>query len=82
MQMTVKGVKLRSESFLSISPGILELWRKTLGGGADSASPAWIVLSCFRMVEEKQDGGVFCPCRGKIELNNINFSGKIRIKRK
>ena len=36
MQMTVNGVKLKSESFFSISPGIFELWRKTLGG-ADSA---------------------------------------------
>ena len=32
MQMTVKGVKLKSESFFSISPGILKLWRKTLVG--------------------------------------------------
>ena len=31
-KMSVKGVKLKSESFFSISPGVLELWRKTLGG--------------------------------------------------
>ena len=31
--MTVKGVRLKSESFFAISHGILELWRKTLGGG-------------------------------------------------
>ena len=35
--MSVKGVKLKSESYFSISPGVLELWRKNLGGGADSA---------------------------------------------
>ena len=39
-KMTVKGVKLKSESLSSISPGVLELWRKNLNGeGADSASP-------------------------------------------
>ena len=32
-KMSIKGVKLKSESFFSISPGVLELWRKTLGGG-------------------------------------------------
>ena len=31
-KMSVKGVKLKSESYFSISPGVLELWRKTLGG--------------------------------------------------
>ena len=35
-KMTVKRVKLKSESFFLISPGVLELWRKNLrGGGAD-----------------------------------------------
>ena len=38
LNMSTKGVKLKSESFFSISPGVLELWRKTLGG-ADSAPP-------------------------------------------
>ena len=32
-KMSIKGVKLKSESYFSISPGILELWRKTWGGG-------------------------------------------------
>ena len=36
--MTVKGVKLKSESFFLISPGVLELWRKNLRG-ADSPPP-------------------------------------------
>ena len=31
--MSVKGVKLKSESYFSISPSVLELWRKNLGGG-------------------------------------------------
>ena len=30
-KMTVNGVKLKSESFFLISPGVFELWRKTLG---------------------------------------------------
>ena len=41
-KMSVKGVQLKSESFFSISPGVLELWRQNLnggGGGADSAPP-------------------------------------------
>ena len=29
-KMTVRGVKLKSGSFFSISYGVLELWRKTL----------------------------------------------------
>ena len=37
-KMSIKGVKLKSESFFSISPGVLELWRKNLRG-ADSALP-------------------------------------------
>ena len=37
-KMSVKGVKLKSESFSSISPGVLELWGKSLRG-ADSTSP-------------------------------------------
>ena len=32
-KITVKGVKLKSESFFSIFHGVLELWRKTLEGG-------------------------------------------------
>ena len=31
-KMSIKGVKLKSVSFFSKSPGALELWRKTLGG--------------------------------------------------
>ena len=31
-KITVKGVTLKSKSFFLISLGVLELWRKTLGG--------------------------------------------------
>ena len=31
-KMTIKGVKLKSESFFSIFYGVLELWRETLSG--------------------------------------------------
>ena len=37
--MTVKGVKLKQESFFSISYGVLELWRKTVRGRISSPSP-------------------------------------------
>ena len=37
-KMSVKGVKLKSESYFSISLGVLELFRKNLRG-ADSAPP-------------------------------------------
>ena len=42
-KMSIKGVKLKSESFFSISPGVLELWRKNLRG-ADSPPPVQIGL--------------------------------------
>ena len=41
-KMTVKGVKLKSESFFLISPGVLELWSyggKTLGEGSGFRPP-------------------------------------------
>ena len=44
-KISIKGVNLKSESYFSISPGVLELWRKTLGGGEDSAPPVQIGLS-------------------------------------
>ena len=37
-KMSARGVKLKSESYFSISPDVLELWRKNLRG-ADSAPP-------------------------------------------
>ena len=37
-KMTVKGLKLKQESFFSISCGVLELWRKALGGGGGGRS--------------------------------------------
>ena len=40
--MTVKGLKLKSESFFSISHGVLELWRETLGGRIPPPLPTWI----------------------------------------
>ena len=47
-KMSIKGVKLKLESFFSISRGVLELWRKNLrrGGfrppGPDRVKPVWI----------------------------------------
>ena len=38
-KMSMKGVKLKSESFFSISPGVLELWRKNLRGGGFRPPP-------------------------------------------
>ena len=38
-KVSIKGVKLKSESFFSISFGVLELWRKTLGGGGGFRPP-------------------------------------------
>ena len=48
--MTVKGVKLMSESFFSITCDVLELWKKNLRGGVPPPTPpphpsAWIGLS-------------------------------------
>ena len=43
-KMSVKGVKLKSESYFLLSPGVLELWRKNLRG-ADSALHGQIGLT-------------------------------------
>ena len=39
LNMSIKGVKLTSESFFSISPAVLELWRKNLRGGGFRPPP-------------------------------------------
>ena len=44
-KMTVKGVKLKSESFFLMSPGVLELWRKNLRVAESAPLPAWIGLN-------------------------------------
>ena len=44
-KMSIKGVKLKSESFFSISPGVLELWRKNLGGEDGLRPPVQIGFS-------------------------------------
>ena len=47
-QMTVKGVKLKSESFFSIFCGVLELWKKILkGGGGQTPPPVWMGLNTW-----------------------------------
>ena len=38
-KMTVKGVKLKSESVFLISSSVSKLWRKNLRVGADSTPP-------------------------------------------
>ena len=44
-KMSIKGVKLKSESFFSISPGVLELWRKNLRGADSTPPPVQIGLT-------------------------------------
>ena len=49
-KMTVKGVKLKSVSFFLISPGLLELWRKSLRG-TDSAPSGMNRVKLFAICE-------------------------------
>ena len=51
-KMSVKGVKLKSESYFSISPDVLELWRKNLKGGGGFRPPVQIGLK-FRSINVK-----------------------------
>ena len=46
-KMSIKGVKLKSESFFPISPDVLELWRKNIRG-MDIHPPVQIGLSICR----------------------------------
>ena len=52
--MSIKGVNLKSESFFSISPGVLELWRKNLRGGGFRPPPSPDRVKYF-MVDIKKD---------------------------
>ena len=45
-KMSIKGVKVKSESFFSISPGVLELWKKNLRGADSAPPPVQIGLIC------------------------------------
>ena len=59
-KMIVKGIKSKSEIFFSISHGVWELWRKTLGGRI--SPPAWIRLNkrkCNLVKEYVNDGSIF-----------------------
>ena len=44
-KMSVRDVKLKSESYFLLSPGILELWRKNLKGGRIPLPPVQIGLT-------------------------------------
>ena len=47
-KMSLKGVKLKSESYFLISPGVLELWRENLReGGFRPPPPVQIGLRIF-----------------------------------
>ena len=68
-KMTIKDVKLKSESYFLISYGVLELWRKILGGGGRVPQcsdrfvapqnldlPKWILLA---LAKRMLDGRLF-----------------------
>ena len=59
-KMTFEGVKSKSESFFSISDGVLELWRKTLGGfhppGPDRVKSPKDTIPIDELVEENFEG--------------------------
>ena len=73
--MTVKGVKSKSESFFSISPGGLELWRKNLWGGGRNLPPPHmdrvklytkyliLLFYLYRALKSSKKGKIdgFCP---------------------
>ena len=54
-KITAKGVKLKSESFFSISCGVLKLWRKTIrGGGFPPVRTGLKGQFCFLTLERKK----------------------------
>ena len=50
-KVSVKGVKLKSENYFSISPGVLELWRKILGAADSAPPPVQIGLNHLKLVK-------------------------------
>ena len=64
-KMSVKGVKLKSESFFLISPGVLELRRKTLGRRIAPPS-AWIGLKELVLVHSKKVATSFNPIQARL----------------
>ena len=86
-KVSIKGVKLKSESFFSISSGILELWRKTLGGrispppGPDRVKgkvhPQHVVPRCkFWYYQKNRDANVekiFRPCPLPVVTTSRHF---------
>ena len=73
-KMSIKGVKLKSESFFSISPGVLELWRKNLRG-ADSTPPPRPdrvnPITCRILTFRQLRGGLFGPDpENKVTVNS------------
>ena len=79
-KMTVKGVKLKSESFFSISYNVLELWRKYPKGGGfrspglDRVNPKWYwVLKMHEVLGEVDLSSSFPLSEGQLGQNLIVY---------
>ena len=64
-KMSVKGVKLKSESFVLISPGVLELRRKNLRGELRPPR-AWIGLKELVLAHSKKVATSFNPIQARL----------------
>ena len=63
-KMSIEGVKLKSKSFFSISPGVLQLWRKTLGGGGFRPPPGPDRVKCIQLRKYKGKAQIFLHKKG------------------
>ena len=78
-KMSVKGVKLKSESFFSIFPGVLELWKKNLRGRF--RPPVQIGLNDLRPspFEYFQENNFFTKCQSGFRKFHSTVTSLLKI---
>ena len=78
-KMSVKGVKLKSESYFSMSPGVLELWRKNLRVGRIPPPPPGPDRVKTHFLAERSWALIAKVTRGSLKQNKVVYVFEIKI---